>query len=775
MKKLVPVLMLALAPTILSASVPLRWTVETSRAVPATFEEYAGASYELEATLTSYGEPLPIEGDAYLFWQTNGMASAYWQVPATVTNNVLKATWLPEMDCGAKSYNCFIGVPGSVYNAAFQLRLRPTPGAVPSVLPLPVPTLDFQQVEVLHAPYYSKAETDAALAEKQDTLIAGSNITIVDNVISSTGGSGGTSDYNDLTNKPSIDGTSLIGSKSLADIGIDWNQTFPAGTYGAVVELERYPLSTNGVGNFFGTFFDSSDFTQLAGRAFYYLFVSNASSGAVDQTEHYALIYKLRAGGNASVLSDWSLVASSDRHTAPIYDPNDPNTWRSIYSFPSGFGFDNTSPYLFLFSKNPSSIAAGNSFARRCASGITGLTHGIVTNYSQRDNSVTYRDDVAIQLGFGDFITHRYPAATVNGVYADSSNNVNLHASDLNAYSRAEVDTLLEDLEPPTLETLGAASADDLASLNVMAEQLYSFVMGSTNAHFSVTNYLVNASEDATRTHYAPVAGMDFERVPSSLQLYEFRDGATKAIYDSRDWVVWYYQFKETALTNRIAQLEADLASAEATIESLKPWGNWTASGLESPFEDTLIVDKSNLQLMAGYEWEKHVSGNQTCFVLTGNGVANVSTNETGYLEMTDAFGDAYVRFNKTSSYFASAEASSISFNNTTHTWDITFTSTAHPIGAATATLSSPLVSEDDAACPATITWTGSAGAWVMHALPKTTPAPQMFFAARVEVQGHDYIQNLKPVSFDDGIQVGNVRIRPVVTGTTVTWEVISE
>ena len=76
---------------------------------------------------------------------------------------------------------------------------------------------------------------------------------------------------------------------------------------------------------------------------------------------------------------------------------------------------------------------------------------------------------------------------------------------------------------------------------------------------------------------------------------------------------------------------------------------------------------------------------------------------------------------------------------------------------------------------PATITWTGSSGAWVMHALPKTTPAPQMFFAARVEVQGHDYNQNLKPVSFDDGIQVGNRRIRPVVNGNTVTWEVISE
>ena len=69
-------------------------------------------------------------------------------------------------------------------------------------------------------------------SSKQDKLTAGNNITIIDNVISSTGGSSGTSDYTDLTNKPSINSVELSGNKSLADLGIQ-----AAGNYALKSEL----------------------------------------------------------------------------------------------------------------------------------------------------------------------------------------------------------------------------------------------------------------------------------------------------------------------------------------------------------------------------------------------------------------------------------------------------------------------------------------------------------------------------------------------------------
>lgn len=138
-----------------SAAVPLRWTVETSRATTAQFEAYHGESIALEADLQSYGKPLALSGIAALYWQTNGMGSAYWESTAAVNSNRISALWLPQMDVGAKSYNCFLGVRGSVYRAAFQLRLRPSPGATPNVLPLPVPVIDFAQVRVLNPPWGS--------------------------------------------------------------------------------------------------------------------------------------------------------------------------------------------------------------------------------------------------------------------------------------------------------------------------------------------------------------------------------------------------------------------------------------------------------------------------------------------------------------------------------------------------------------------------------------------------------------------------------------------
>ena len=143
-----------------SAAVPLRWTVETSRATPAQFEAYQGETLALEAALQSYGKPLETSGIAALYWQTNGMGSAYWQTTAAVNSNRLSAVFTPEMDVGAKVYNCFIGQPGTIYHAAFQLRLRPSPGASPNVLPLPTPVIDFAKVTVLNPPWGSGGGTD---------------------------------------------------------------------------------------------------------------------------------------------------------------------------------------------------------------------------------------------------------------------------------------------------------------------------------------------------------------------------------------------------------------------------------------------------------------------------------------------------------------------------------------------------------------------------------------------------------------------------------------
>ena len=88
------------------------------------------------------------------YWQAQGMTD-YW-----TTNNVEQtadqsytAYFTPDMDTGAKIYNCFVGVAGVNYHAAFRLIFRNSPGADPSELALPVKTIDFDKVTVLNPPW----------------------------------------------------------------------------------------------------------------------------------------------------------------------------------------------------------------------------------------------------------------------------------------------------------------------------------------------------------------------------------------------------------------------------------------------------------------------------------------------------------------------------------------------------------------------------------------------------------------------------------------------
>ncbi len=74
-----------------------------------------------------------------------------------------------------------------------------------------------------------------AISEKQDTLVSGENIKTINNQsllgegnIDIPGG-GGASDYDDLTNKPSVNGKTLIGNKTSADLSLQ-DRTIVQGT-----------------------------------------------------------------------------------------------------------------------------------------------------------------------------------------------------------------------------------------------------------------------------------------------------------------------------------------------------------------------------------------------------------------------------------------------------------------------------------------------------------------------------------------------------------------
>lgn len=131
-------------------------SVDPERAMVNYFDAYHGETIVFEVAFKR-----PATDDMTFFWQAPGMGDTYWREPCeTLGDGVYRARFLPRMDTGAKVYNCFIGRPGYIYRAVIQLRMKASPGAVPSELELPRKTIDFAQVEVTNAPWAAASVVD---------------------------------------------------------------------------------------------------------------------------------------------------------------------------------------------------------------------------------------------------------------------------------------------------------------------------------------------------------------------------------------------------------------------------------------------------------------------------------------------------------------------------------------------------------------------------------------------------------------------------------------
>ena len=132
----------------------LRWRADVSRPTPVSLAVLRGDTVTLECALFDQGSPLALPSNvtATIYWQTNGMASAWWSAPASISGSVVRARWSPAMDTGSDSVTFFIGAeaPGTrLYRAFGRLAIGASPGALPNELPLPQRVLDCSRVEVL--------------------------------------------------------------------------------------------------------------------------------------------------------------------------------------------------------------------------------------------------------------------------------------------------------------------------------------------------------------------------------------------------------------------------------------------------------------------------------------------------------------------------------------------------------------------------------------------------------------------------------------------------
>ncbi len=177
-KALITALAITLQISCAMAGVPLRFDADVRSTSTFQASAYRGETLDIRARLLDGAHPLPVPAgaEAAMLWQTNGMGTAWWSVPATVsTSGVVEATWTPTNDVGAAAYRLFLGVAdgGANYRANMLLRMIDAPGFAPNSLPLPVQSIDFSLVEVSNAPWLTVEADPVWEAEKGEYATTG--------------------------------------------------------------------------------------------------------------------------------------------------------------------------------------------------------------------------------------------------------------------------------------------------------------------------------------------------------------------------------------------------------------------------------------------------------------------------------------------------------------------------------------------------------------------------------------------------------------------------
>jgi len=151
------------APAYADNLMPIRWTADASKDLASQLIIAQGETRDLVCTLKNYGAAvvLPADTQARLLFQTNGMERTWWAGPATAeTNGVITATWSPDLDRGAYSYTfCLEIVSGTqvLYQPYGTIRMRTSPGFIPSTMVSPLTVFDFATISVVNAPWTTPA------------------------------------------------------------------------------------------------------------------------------------------------------------------------------------------------------------------------------------------------------------------------------------------------------------------------------------------------------------------------------------------------------------------------------------------------------------------------------------------------------------------------------------------------------------------------------------------------------------------------------------------
>ena len=157
----------------------VRLMQETSVVHPHRTTAYHGETVNFTVDFRNYGAQVSLTGaTAALYWRVPSDEEGYWhQATASCSGSTAEWAWDASMDNGESPVTWFLKVDANdsnettSYRATGEIRLLASPGFTPAVVPPARMTLDFDLINVLHAPYYTKDEADGRYAASSNIAL----------------------------------------------------------------------------------------------------------------------------------------------------------------------------------------------------------------------------------------------------------------------------------------------------------------------------------------------------------------------------------------------------------------------------------------------------------------------------------------------------------------------------------------------------------------------------------------------------------------------------
>lgn len=288
-------------------------------------------------------------------------------------------------------------------------------------------------------------------------------------------------------------------------------------------------------------------------------------------------------------------------------------------------------------------------------------------------------------------------------------------------YSAEDITAAIDDLREAIPTTAAEVNAYPDASGNQLAQQVSAIGahLNGEDARFVVTNY--------DSVVHTPEAYVEIKVSNNWLRVWD----------EGTRWDQY-----ETWKTNVYAEL---------SYKADRAWGIYDSeTGGYSPAGFTQ-VSSSNILIAAGMAYQRTVTSDGAVWVLQCNqGVAQVSGDTNGFFRVMDSDGVTQFEIIKGTRREIGCNASGISLDHSTTPNNViipySVVSEEHPTLYITQRLETPnWKAETDSDCIATVTWTGSSGAYVATVHPKAAYA-SMFVRATYMVGGETYIRNAAPV-----------------------------